>query len=120
MTETPDQLPLPAAMVTSLAAIKGRLNLTDAREDVAIVAVVEPVDIMVRRLPIADTARGLEAWPADIAYGATMLGARLHRRRNSPEGVAAFSDQGPVYVQRNDPDIAQLLQLGDWARPAVG
>lgn len=122
MSETPDLLPLPAAAVTSVAAVKGRLSIAvdDTREDARIAEVVDPVDILVRGLPIAAKARGLAAWPADIALGAAMLGARLHRRRNSPDGVAAFGDQGPVYVQRNDPDIAQLLQLGDYARPVVG
>jgi len=122
MTETPDLAPLPTPPVTTLGAVKGRLGLglTDTREDAAIAEVLEPVDVMVRRLPIAYGARGMEAWPADIAYGATLLAARLHRRRNTPDGVVSFSDQGPVYVQRNDPDIAQLLQLGDYSPPSVG
>lgn len=60
------------------------------------------------------------AWSPRVVLGATMLGARLFRRRNSASGVETFSGQGVVYVQRNDPDIAQMLELGDYARPAVG
>lgn len=123
MTETtPDLLPLPTVAVITLPMVKGRLGIAadDSRRDVEISEVIDPVDLLVRRLPVADEARGAEAWPADIVLGAVMLGARLHRRRNSPDGVSAFGDQGPIYVQRNDPDIAQLLQLGDYARPAVG
>lgn len=121
MTETPDQpLPLPLVPVTTLGLVKGRLGVTTGRDDAAIAEVLDPVDLLIRRLPIADTSRGLESWPADIALGATMLAARLHRRRNSPDGVSAFGDLGPVYVQRQDPDIAQLLQLGDYAPPTVG
>jgi hypothetical protein len=34
--------------------------------------------------------------------------------------VAAFTAEGAVYVQRNDPDVAMLLQLGVYAPPVVG
>lgn len=59
-------------------------------------------------------------WPKNLAHGATMLAARVWRRRNTPSGVEAFGELGPVYVQRNDPDIAILLGLGNYMRPAVG
>jgi len=59
--------------------------------------------------------------PADaVTLGATMLAARLWRRRNSPEGVAAFTADGAVYVSRNDPDVALLLGIGAYAPPVVG
>lgn len=121
MSETPTYEPHPAAAVTSVLAIKGRLGIpaADVTEDVDLAGIVDAVDVVVRGLAVSDQARGLEAWPADIALGATMLGARLHRRRNTPDGVQAFGDQGAVYVQRNDPDVAMLLQLGDHARPGV-
>jgi hypothetical protein len=59
-------------------------------------------------------------WREDHVRGTVMLAARLWRRRNSPEGVATFTADGAVYVQRNDPDIALLLQLGQHAPPVVG
>jgi hypothetical protein len=34
--------------------------------------------------------------------------------------VEVFTDQGAIYVQRNDPDVAQLLRLGTFAGPVVG
>jgi hypothetical protein len=58
--------------------------------------------------------------PAAQALGAAMLAARLWRRRNSPEGVATFTADGAVYVQRNDPDVAMLLGIGSYAPPVVG
>lgn len=66
--------------------------------------------------------RGTETagWPAHMQEGATMLAARVDRRRNSPAGVEALGELGPVYVSRNDPDVAQLLGLGRYAKPAVG
>lgn len=49
-----------------------------------------------------------------------MLVARLYRRRNSPGGIEALGDTGPVYISRRDPDIAMLLGIGEYTRPAVG
>ena len=61
-----------------------------------------------------------DEWPADLRLGAIMLAARMYRRRNSPAGVEALGELGPVYVSRNDPDLAQLLKLGRYATPKVG
>lgn len=82
------------------------------------------VNSWVRTLPVVEPVDA--ASPADwagedhIVEGATMLGARLYRRKNTPDGVAVFSGEGIAYVRRNDPDIAQLLMLGDYAPPTVG
>jgi hypothetical protein len=62
----------------------------------------------------------LDPWPPGIVLGASMLGARLFARKNSPAGVQSFADGAALYVQRNDPDIAQLLKLGRWSIPTVG
>lgn len=59
-------------------------------------------------------------WRPRIVQGATLLAARVFRRRNSPEGVAAMGADGAVYIQRNDPDVALLLKLGAHAGPAIG
>lgn len=59
-------------------------------------------------------------WSANLKLGATMLAARIFRRRNSPAGVESLGELGPVYVSRNDPDLAQLLRLGRYAEPRVG
>ncbi|MEU3475348.1 hypothetical protein [Rhodococcus sp. NPDC006774] len=53
-------------------------------------------------------------WPDDLFRGAVMLAAKLHRRRNTPDGTLANDDYGPVYVARSDPDISMLLRLGKW------
>lgn len=121
MSTTPDeQLPLPTVAPVTVGAVKGRLNITDNADDGDLADIVDAVDVLVRRLPVSDSCRGLEDWPADISLGARMLAGRLFRRRKTPEGVVTFGAEGAVYVQRNDPDIAQLLQLGDWAKPTVG
>lgn len=43
--------------------------------------------------------------------GATMLAARLVRRRNSPAGIEAVTQDAAVYVARTDPDVMMLLRL---------
>lgn len=110
----------------TLDGIKAQASITDARLDSYVETVVEAVNAKVRRLPIAvagdlgDPDVVVDEWPGDIILGSNMLGSRLVRRRNSPAGVEAFADQGAVYVQRNDPDVAFLLDLGAYAGPAVG
>jgi hypothetical protein len=86
----------------------------------AIQLYVDATNEWVRGLPIADTARGAESWPFRIQLGATMLTARLWRRRDTVGGVEVFGDGGIAYVRRTDPDIADLLELGESTRPSVG
>lgn len=62
----------------------------------------------------------LAEWPDHWRQGAIMLIARFDRRRNSPSGVDTITEMGPVYVSRRDPDVAQLLEIGTFARPVVG
>lgn len=89
--------------------------------DAALVAeAVEAVNTLVRSWNCAALAVGLDDWPANIVKGANMLAGRLYRRRNSPNGVESFGELGPVYVQRRDPDIAMLLNIGSHAFPGVG
>ena len=61
-----------------------------------------------------------ESWPDHVKLGAKMLAARVYRRRNSPAGVESMGELGPVYVSRNDPDLAQLLKIGRYSQPRVG
>lgn len=116
---------LPEDGPTTLAAVKTQLSLeaTDVLDDEVITGIVAAVNARVRSWPVARVASNALDWSdpevAHVVLGATMLAARLVRRRNSPEGVAAFGDQGPVYVQRNDPDVAMLLQLGAHTKPVA-
>ncbi|WP_194919511.1 hypothetical protein [Catenulispora rubra] len=62
-----------------------------------------------------------EDWPDDIRTGLMMWAQRLFARRNSPTGIAAFSEMsGPVFVARWDPDVERLLRIGGWTPGAVG
>lgn len=119
----PDQVAgLPETGPATLDLVKAQLSTTDALDDTAINAIVTAVNQVVRRLPVAEVAVDQPDWSqaGHVVAGAVMLAARLHRRRNSPDGVAVMGDLGPLYVQRNDPDVAMLLELGAHARPAVG
>lgn len=118
-------MPFPAAGPTTDAKVKAHLQITDAVDDAAIGDAVAAVNDLVESLPIAqafDTDPAPADWTAKprIIQGATMLAARLFERRNSPNGVAAFGDGATAYVQRNDPDVALLLGIGPYAKPAVG
>jgi hypothetical protein len=116
---------LPAGGPTTLAAVKVQLTLpasADAQRDPTLQTYVDATNSVVRQLRVASDALELDpvAWPPYVVQGATMLAARLWRRRNSPSGVEAFTDQGAVYVQRNDPDIGILLRIGSYTSPLVG
>lgn len=68
----------------------------------------------------ADPAGEAGAWSSRQSHGATMLAARIYRRRNSPAGVESIGELGPTYVSRFDPDLDMLLGLGQWQPPRVG
>jgi hypothetical protein len=107
--------PAPAGGPASPAGVVAWLQGAASEEDVA--GVVAAVNMVVRRsLSPADDG----SWAADHQLGATMLAGRLWRRRNSPAGVETFGGDVTAYVQRNDPDVAMLLQLGSYTPPAVG
>jgi hypothetical protein len=116
-------MPQPEAEPVELAAVKTYLSLADNRDDALLEPVIAAVNVFLRRtekarkLGLIDPEPEPNAWPADIVQGGIMLAARLHRRKNSPTGVEAFAVTGPVYVRRNDPDIAMMLDLD---APMVG
>lgn len=101
------------------SAVKAYLRLdgSDVSDDAALTAVVDAVNGLMVEWKGQPAAPG---WPVQHVQGAVMLAARVYRRRNSPSGVESFGELGPLYVQRNDPDIAQLLGMGAYTRPKVG
>lgn len=117
---------LPVGGPVVLATVKAELNYTtvDAARDARLQTRVDAVNAWVRLLPVASDALTYGApppvWPPYVILGGTMLTTRLWRRKDSPSGVETFTDQGAVYVSRNDPDVAQLLRLGSFTRPVVG
>lgn len=123
MTVTPDELVgLPEGGPTSRALVKAHLSIgeSDTRDDAKLDQIVAAVNNLVRTMRVSQAAVDAATWPERIVYGATMLAARLFRRKNSPAGVESFGQLGAAYVMRNDPDIAQLLQLGSYQQPQIG
>jgi len=102
----------------------GYVTGSQPERDQRVLLRVAAVNAWVRDLPVASDALTFgdppPAWPDSLVLGATMLATRLWRRKDSPSGVEAFTDQGAVYVSRNDPDVAQLLRLGSYTPPMVG
>ena len=113
---------LPVDGPATVAGVKTHLGITDARDDVRLAAIVGAVNSRVRRWPVATLAVDLADWSTapDVVEGATLLAARLFRRKNSPAGVETFGSEGAAYVVRQDPDVALLLRLGNHQGPAVG
>ena len=118
-------MPLPTVEPTTTALTKAwmKMEADDDVDDDVIGACVDAVNALVRGLPVAqrlDTDPAPEAWPASIRLGARMLAARYARRRNTPGGVEVAGQFGIAYVRRVDPDVAQLLELGEYSAPGVG
>lgn len=123
MTTTPTEVAgLPEGGPATLAAVKSHLGITDARDDARLSGIVAAVNAKVRRWPCSEVAVNVADWTGseDVVEGATLLAARLFRRKNSPAGVETFGAEGAAYVMRMDPDVALLLGLGNHQRPAVG
>lgn len=56
------------------------------------------------------TARwGWPAVPNEVQLAASLLAARLYRRKDSPQGVIGGGEFGPVRVSRIDPDVEALI-----------
>lgn len=84
-----------------------------------IVAINRYFPVWNRRPGVQITAAwGWAAIPASVTSAALLIGARLFKRRTSPEGVLnGFQDFGPVRISRNeDPDAFRLL--GPFVHPS--
>lgn len=118
---------LPEGGPATLEDVKVRLGIDDGDTDSddRLEMVVAAVNDQVRSWPVAERSAQPDVdlvereWVYSTVLGAVMLCVRIDNRRNTPDGVAGFADGAPVYVQRNDPDVAMLLQLGQWAKPVA-
>lgn len=107
-------------MADGPATLTGTLALVSLTEDDAlgtVAAAVAATNSLVRGW--LDPAPDGE-WAAHHRYGATLLAARLWRRKDSPGGMLQFGMEAAVYVSGNWPDIAMMLGLGDYRIPRVG
>jgi len=108
--------------LTSIEAVRLAISQPDLPEP-ELAPVVDAVNALVPAPPhgvgwLSPDADG--GWDAAARHGAAMLAARLYRRRDSPGGMAAFGADAGAVISGNWPDIALLLRLGNYTRPAVG
>lgn len=101
--------------------VKGwlRLPAEDTTDDDLIAACTSATNEWVAATAYVKGLPDPSVWPNDVTLGATMLAARLFRRRNTPAGIEAIAD-GAVYVPRRDSDVDSMLHQGAWAPPRVG
>ena len=99
--------------VVNAPAVREYLKLPAGQDTEELATVCRAVDALVRKWVGTDLDEAER-------FGALMLAARVYRRRNSPAGVESLGEMGPVYVSRNDPDLAMMLGLARYAKPRVG
>jgi hypothetical protein len=56
------------------------------------------------------TRFGWPAVPPDITEATYIQATRLHKRRNSPEGILGSAEWGVVRLSRRDPDVWALIE----------
>lgn len=116
---------LPADGPATLGNVKTHLGIAaeDSTDDDLIQESVDAVNAKVRTWRCSSVGEDRPDWDhpeaAAVVRGSTMLAARLHRRKDTPDGVTAFAGDAPVYVQRQDPDVAMLLGLGAHSKPVA-
>lgn len=106
-------------MATTDSKVKTWLNLQGTDQDAHVKECVTAVNAFIGSLPVVADLPADADWPAQVDLAATMLAARLVRRRNSPSGVEGITETGTSYVSRYDPDIARMLELDGYERPAI-
>lgn len=111
---------MPTGTPTTVELVKELLKITTDVDDVRIGRKVDAANVVVAGLPVAYGLPETGDWPANIQEGATLLAARLYRRKNSPAGKERVGSDSAVLVVQADPDVALLLETGDYARPSVG
>lgn len=71
--------------------------------------VVQSITPLSRFVRVTGTWGYAAAVPSVVERATLMLAARLHKRRDSVEGVAGSSDWGVVRISREDRDVMMLL-----------
>lgn len=101
-----------------VAWAQGQIKADDSAQ-----LVVDAVNAYVTSLPVAadlvvegDGQVGGDK-AGSVRLGTLMLAVRVHRRRNSPNGIEAMTGDAIAYVSRHDPDVSRFLELN---APSVG
>ena len=116
---------------TTVEAVKSFSGLSpaDTFDDAALAASVAAVNAWLDQWgPVVGLVSAPTDPPTDPVplhgsdFGATMLANRLYTGRNSPQGIASFSEMGgATYVSRYlDLQTQMLLRMGDFTPGRVG
>ena len=102
-------------MHTTTGQVASWLGIPDPSQDgdPALILAVTAANAVVERYTGTDQTDASKA-------AATMLGARLYRRRNSADGVQQLTPDAGMRVATSDPDIARLLRIDAFDPPEVG
>jgi hypothetical protein len=95
-----------------------RLPASEQIDNDNLLLVVASVNQYVSSLPDIDIQPWGD-WSENTVLGATMLAARVYRRRSSVNGIESFTEGGggTAYVSRYDSDIARLLHTDIYQKP---
>jgi hypothetical protein len=108
--------PSPDEELTSVGRVNRMLSRPAEDSDPVVGEVVEAVNSLCPTW----LAKPADGWRPHQHLGATMLAARLYRRKDSPGGMADFGIEGATYVSGNWPDVALLLGIGNYGVGRVG
>lgn len=110
-----------------LARLRGELgrNVNDTSDDALVQAALDSAVAFVERVHSSRYAFGelvsdLPDVPADMVLGTLYLARRLHRRRQSPDGVFDLGELGTSRIPSFDPDIDRMLRIGRYRSPVIG
>lgn len=112
-------------MPATVASVKTYLGIDPATvtDDQALGAVVAAANDYITQLrpdlTLGEDGTPLPTWPPRVDQAANVEASRLYGRRGSVQGVAAFADIGVSLLPRIDPEVASLLELGNYQRSVV-
>jgi hypothetical protein len=120
-TPPTEELDDPGEELTTLARVNRALSRP--LEDQQALEVLEAVNSLVPTFAVPRGVvdeDGTRTWAKHQRTGATLLAARLERRKDSPGGLATFGIEGGAYVQGNWADVAMMLGIGPYSVGRTG
>lgn len=103
-----------------LDQLRRRLGVKSTEQDALLSHCLDVASAWVEDRVYADPDGAYSHRHPEVVEAILLLASRLYARRNSPEGVAGWSDLGVVRILSSDPDIAALLEQHiDYRRSGV-
>jgi hypothetical protein len=107
-------------VITDLDALRTRLGTVGTKDDALLASCLDAATAWVedRVYDIPDARLG-QRHP-EVTEAILLMASRLFKRRQSPEGVAGWSDLGAVRIVSRDPDVEALLERHiDYGRAGI-